>query len=46
MEPLSISDELISYFESNTIKQKRGVIAGAVNPDVKNSTDIKSLPKR
>ena len=45
MEPLSISDELINYFESNIIKQKRGVIAGGVNLDVKNSTDIKITPK-
>ena len=45
MNPLSICDELITYFESNQNKQKRGVTAGGENLDSKNSTDIKILPK-
>ena len=31
MNPLSISDELIDYFESNRNKQNRGVTAGGAN---------------
>ena len=45
MNPLSICDELITYFESNQNKQKRGITAGGENLDSKNSTDIKMLPK-
>lgn len=45
ISPLSICDELIAYFELNKKKQKKGVIAGGLNPDVKNSTDIKITPK-
>lgn len=45
MSPLSISDELISYFESNKKKQHSGVTMAGVNLDVKNSTDIIITPK-
>ena len=37
IDPLSICDELITYFESNQNKQKRGVIAGGENLNVKKS---------
>ena len=45
MNPLSICDDLIDYFESNRNKQKRGVTANGKNLDTKNSTDIKITPK-
>ena len=45
MNPLSICDELITYFESNQNKQKRGVTAAGENLDSKNSIDIKISPK-
>ena len=45
MNPLSICDELISYFESNQNKQKKGVTLGGENLDVKNSIDISISPK-
>ena len=45
MNPLSICDELITYFESNQNKQKKGVTLGGENLDVKNSIDITISPK-
>ena len=45
MNPLSICDELITYFESNQNKQKRGITAGGENFDSKNSIDITISPK-
>jgi len=45
INPLSICDELIKYFESNKNKQKEGVISGGRNIDIKNSVDISMLPK-
>ena len=46
MNPLSICDELITYFESNPHKQKKGALSfGGENLDVKNSTDITISPK-
>ncbi len=45
IEPVSICDDLISYFESNKIKQKKGGTGGGINLDVKNSTDISITPK-
>ena len=45
MEPLSICDELITYFEANQNKQIRGVTAGGEKLHVKDSTDIKITPK-
>ncbi len=44
MNPPSISDELVVYFESNRNKQTRGVVTGGANLDVKNSTDIRITP--
>ena len=45
MHPLSISDELIDYFEANKNKHKTGVISAGANLDAKDSTDIKIVPK-
>ena len=45
IEPLSICDELITYFESNKSKQKNGVTGLGENIDLKNSIDILMLPK-
>ena len=45
MNPLSICDELIAYFELNKNKQKKGVISGGENLESKNSTDITIQPK-
>ena len=45
INPLSICDELITYFESNKNKQKKGVTAGGKNIDIKHSIDITMLPK-
>ena len=45
INPLSLCDELINYFESNKIKQKRGITASGANTDAKNSVDIRIAPK-
>ena len=45
MNPLSICDELIAYFELNKNKQKKGTTASGLNLDTKNSTDITIHPK-
>ena len=45
MNPLSICDELIDYFESNKNKQKKGVTVSGQNLNFKNSTDILINPK-
>jgi hypothetical protein len=45
MSPLSICDELISYFELNKNKQEEGSVGSGVNLDAKNSTDITIHPK-
>ena len=45
INPLSICDELISYFELNKKKQTRGVTADGENIESKNSTDITIQPK-
>ena len=45
INPISICDDLISYFESNKDKQQKGKISGGENLDVKNSIDIGILPK-
>ena len=45
MSPLSICDELITYFEANRNKQKKGVTLGGGNLAIKNSTDISVSPK-
>ena len=45
MQPLSISDELVHYFEANANKHTRGVTGAGANLDAKDSTDIKITPK-
>lgn len=45
INPLSICDELINYFELNKKKQKKGVTLRGINLDSKNSTDIKIAPR-
>ena len=45
IEPISICDDLISYFELNTPKQKSGVIGSGLNLDIKDSVDITIKPK-
>ena len=45
MNPLSICDELITYFESNQNKQGRGTSGVGKNLDIKNSIDITVSPK-
>ena len=45
INPLSICDELIAYFECNQDMQKKGVTDVGINLDTKNSTDIKISPK-
>ena len=45
MNPLSICDELIAYFELNKNKQKIGVTGAGKNLDIKNCTDIVIYPK-
>ena len=44
INPLSICDELITYFESNKNRQKKGVSGAGENADVKNSIDITISP--
>ena len=45
IEPTLICDDLISYFELNIPKQKRGVVGGGLNLDTKDSVDITMQPK-
>ena len=45
IDPLSICDELIAYFESNKNKQKKGTTGLGENINIKNSVDISILPK-
>ena len=44
MEPMSISDDLINYFELNHTKQKRGVTSKGIDKDAKNCVDISIQP--
>ena len=45
INPPSICDELISYFELNKNKQQKGATGNGINLDNKNSTDITIHPK-
>ena len=45
INPPSICDELITYFESNKEKQKKGVTRRGEDIEIKNSVDITVLPK-
>jgi len=45
IDPTSLCDELITYFESNKKKHTTGSTAGGTNSNFKNSTDISMQPK-
>ena len=45
MNHISICDELITYFELNIEKQRKGVTGSGISLDDKNSTDIVIEPK-
>ena len=45
IEPQSVCDELITYFEHNKRKQKQGEIGGGQNLETKNSIDMSISPK-
>tara|TARA_Y100001968_G_C19386228_1_gene733005 strand:+ start:873 stop:1472 length:600 start_codon:yes stop_codon:yes gene_type:complete len=45
IEPLSLCDDLIEYFELNKVNQKKGVIGSGLNTDKKDSIDIVIRPK-
>ncbi len=45
IEPISICDDLISYFELNLTKQKIGVIGSGLNTEIKDSVDMSIEPK-
>ena len=45
IEPLSLCDELIEYFELNQAKQKKGVTGTGLDPKRKDTIDIVMRPK-
>ena len=45
IEPQSVCDELIAYFELNERKQKQGVTARGTDLKVKNTIDLSVSPK-
>tara|TARA_B100000579_G_scaffold73594_1_gene56535 strand:- start:1 stop:600 length:600 start_codon:yes stop_codon:yes gene_type:complete len=45
LEPLSICEDLINYFERNIAKQTKGRTIGGVNINIKDSVDIRINPK-
>ncbi len=45
LEPFSICEDLINYFELNLAKQSKGRIGSGVNPNSKDSIDITIKPK-
>ena len=46
IEPLSICDEIITYFEKNKGQQKKGISGQEVNLKTKNSIDMTLSPKQ
>jgi hypothetical protein len=44
IDPLSICDELIQYFEINNERQEKGAVSGGVKSDIKDSLDISIAP--
>ena len=44
LEPLELCDQIVTYFELNSGKQKRGQVASGVNENIKKSVDISILP--
>ena len=45
LEQLSICEDLIKYFELNSIKQKQGRVGNGIDPNRKDSIDIHIHPK-
>lgn len=45
IEPLSLCDELIAFFDANKTQHTQGRTAGGLNPEAKNSTDLSIRPK-
>ncbi len=45
LEPFSMCDDLINYFQLNVAQQTKGRTVGGVNPNQKDSTDITIKPK-
>ena len=45
IEPISICEDLINYFELNLAKQKKGRTSNGVNPNSKDCVDITIKPK-
>ena len=45
IEPLSICDELIHFFETHTANHTKGRTAGGLNTESKNSTDLAIRPR-
>ena len=45
IEPILICDDLISYFELNIAKQKRGQSGSGLNSEIKDSVDMTINPK-
>ena len=45
LEPFSICEDLINYFELNLDKQTKGQTLGGINPNSKDSIDITIKPK-
>ena len=45
LEPLSICEDLINYFELNIAKQKKGSTISGVNIKIKDSVDMRIKPK-
>lgn len=45
IEPLTLCDELIAFFETRQDKQTQGKTAGGLNLEAKNSTDLSVRPR-
>ena len=45
LEPVSISEDLVNYFEVNLAKQAKGRTTSGLNPNIKDSFDIRIKPK-
>ena len=45
IEPLTLCEDLVSYFELNLAKQKKGSSGDSLNTNIKDSTDIIIRPK-
>ena len=46
IEPLSLCDDLIEYFELNKANQKKGITVEGLNTDIKDSIDIVIRPEK